>query len=167
MRQKRREKELSFLSRGGYDGIHIYMWLPRSRKRQGNENYPCQDRIVLAVIQIRLNSLARTKVFLERVISRKKGEGDRSLFHSTSAFEDLRGPFERQKAEIVLSFGETFAHEGFSLSDSFPGRVATGCEHPRPFLANNTSCKSLLRVSSLVSLRQINFNSFPEEFNPG
>lgn len=69
--------------------------------------YPCQDRIVLAVIQIRLNWLARTR-YLARV--EEKGIDLFSARSPTSTFEDLRGPFEeRQETEIVLSFGETFA----------------------------------------------------------
>ena len=94
MQQKRREKELSFLPRRGYDGagiyIYIYSWLV-DRGRGKGRHYPCQDRIVLAVIQIRFK-LAR-KLFLERVISLESKGID--LFSARSLDEERFRRFKR------------------------------------------------------------------------
>lgn len=96
VRQKRREKELSFLLRRGYDGagiyiyIYIYSWLV-DRGRGKGRHYPCQDRIVLAVIQIRFK-LAR-KLFLERVISLESKGID--LFSARSLDEERFRRFKR------------------------------------------------------------------------
>ena len=90
----KKEGRRSFLPRRGYDGagiyIYIYSWLV-DRGRGKGRHYPCQDRIVLAVIQIRFK-LAR-KLFLERVISLESKGID--LFSARSLDEERFRRFKR------------------------------------------------------------------------
>lgn len=123
--------------------------------------YPCQDRIVLAVIQIRLNWLARTR-YLARV--EEEGIDLFSARSPTSAFEDLRGPFEeRQETEIVLSFGETFAEWRILIGFAKWLVPWTGCNTANILFLRTTPRASHYLPYPGSSLRQINFDSSPSQ----
>ena len=119
VRQKRREKELSFLLRRGYDGAGIYIYT-----RGSSIEEEAREGIILARIELSWPSfkfvLNSHENSFSNALSRSSRRGSISfpLARSTkSGFEDLRGPFfERQETGIVLSFRGNFCpNEGFLI----------------------------------------------------